>query len=75
MRAGAPLGSLRLVDTVTGKAVSAAVSYSVRSRVAVINPTATLRAVRTYRVVVVAGIADWDGLGVPATSWKFTTAR
>ena len=71
--------TLRLVDTVTGLTVPARSSYAARTRTATIVPGATLATrllpLRTYKVVVSAGILDWDALSVAAQSYTFKTAR
>ncbi len=59
---------LRLGTTV----VPSVVSYNATTRVATLNPNATLTADRTYTATV-SGVRDVAGNTMTATSWSFTT--
>jgi Ca2+-binding RTX toxin-like protein len=54
-------------------AVAAVVSYNATTRVATLNPNATLTADRTYTVSLSNGIRDAAGNPLAATTWTFVT--
>jgi methionine-rich copper-binding protein CopC len=59
-----------------GTVITAVVSYNATSRVATLNPSATLAAGTTYTVTLTGGtsaIRDVAGNPLATTSWKFTT--
>ena len=61
------------LTTSTGAAVSAVVTFDAATRLARLNPTATLAAGTRYTVSLGAGIKDPRGNALPATTWSFTT--
>ncbi|MEO8274333.1 MAG: Ig-like domain-containing protein [Chloroflexota bacterium] len=65
--------TLRLVDTRTGRIVSARVSYNASTHVATLNPTYREAAWRWYRVYVRTGITDLSNNAIVTTSWLFKT--
>ncbi len=54
-------------------AVAAAVTYNATTRVATLDPTATLTADRTYTVTLTSGIRDAAGNPLAATTWTFVS--
>lgn len=65
--------TVRLQDTTTGAIVPAVVSYSATYRRATLNPSGTLAARRTYKVLLSSSIRDRAGNRLPATTWSFRT--
>lgn len=64
---------VRLRDVATGAWISATVRYDAAGRRAILNPTTSLNARRTYQVVVSGTIRDRAGNVVRPTSWTFAT--
>lgn len=56
-----------------GAIVAAPVSWAAATRVATLNPTATLTADRKYTASLTAGITDLAGNALAPSSWAFTT--
>jgi hypothetical protein len=56
-----------------GALVASPVSWNATTRVATLNPTATLAADRKHTASVTAGITDLAGNPLAASSWAFTT--
>jgi methionine-rich copper-binding protein CopC len=56
-----------------GTAVTAVVSYNATTRVATLDPSATLAANTKYTAALTTGIKDTAGNPIAATSWSFTT--
>jgi hypothetical protein len=54
-------------------AVPAAVTYNATTRVATLDPTASLTADRTYTATLTSGIRDAAGNQLAATTWTFVT--
>jgi Bacterial Ig-like domain len=67
------LKTLRMINTRTGRIVSARVSYDAKTHVATLNPTYRESAWRWYRVYVRSGITDMSGNTIVTTSWSFKT--
>lgn len=65
--------TFRLTSAVTGAAVAAAVSYNPLTRVATLNPTATLAANTKYTATLTGSIKDAAGNPLTTTTWSFTT--
>lgn len=66
-------GTTMTLKVSTATPVAAVVSYNVTTRVATLNPTATLAAATTYTASLSGGIKDAVGNPLAATSWSFTT--
>ena len=56
-----------------GAVIASVVAYNAVTRVATLNPTATLAADTVYTASLTRGIVDAAGNPVAATSWSFTT--
>ncbi len=65
--------TVRLRDTSTGAYVPAAGRYDAASRRAILDPSLTLDARRTYQVLVTSNIRNRAGNRSVATSWLFKT--
>jgi hypothetical protein len=59
--------------TGTAAPVAAAVTYNATTRVAMLNPTATLAAGTRYTATLSSGVTDLAGNALAATSWTFST--
>ncbi|HET9872308.1 MAG TPA: Ig-like domain-containing protein, partial [Propionibacteriaceae bacterium] len=69
-------GTTFTLKTAAGAAVAASVSYNTSTRVATLDPTATLLAGTTYTATLTGGataIRDAGGNALATTSWTFTT--
>jgi hypothetical protein len=65
--------TFRLTSAVAGATVAAAVSYNPLTRVATLNPTATLAANTKYTATLTGSIKDAAGNPLTTTTWSFTT--
>jgi hypothetical protein len=71
---GVSTSTVTLTQTSTGAAVAATVGYLSTTRVATVDPAATLAASTQYTVRVGTGIQDLAGNPLTPLSWTFTTA-
>ncbi len=53
--------------------IAASVTYTPGQHLAVLDPTDQLAANTTYTATLSTSIGDVDGVGIPATTWTFTT--
>ena len=62
-----------LRNATTNALIPAVVSYNTLTRVATLNPSATLAANTRFTAALTTGIRDAGGNSLPATTWSFTT--
>jgi Bacterial Ig-like domain len=65
--------SVTLKKTFTGAPVGGVISYNAATRVATLNPTASLAPATRYTASLTTNIKDLAGNPIPATSWVFET--
>jgi hypothetical protein len=70
---GASATTFTLRNAATNALIPAVVSYNALTRVATLNPSATLAANTRFTAALTTGIRDAAGNSVPATTWSFTT--
>ena len=66
-------GNFTIKQTSTGTALASVASYNTTSRVATLNPTATLLASTNYTVTLTSGVKDVAGNTLTTLVWSFTT--